>query len=146
MPGESLLLSIQPEYAEKIFTGTKKVELRRVRPKLEESDWVIVYVSTPVCAVVGAFQVDRIVEALPNRLWKDVRHQAGVTRAEYELYYAGASNACGIFLRKTKKLSEPIELDHLRRLWSGFRPPQSFRYLTKADVKRIESFSKQTII
>jgi predicted transcriptional regulator/predicted nucleic acid-binding protein/GNAT superfamily N-acetyltransferase len=146
MPGESLLLSIQPEFAHRIFTGTKKVELRRVRPKLEESDWVIVYVSTPVRAVVGAFQVDRIVEALPNRLWRIVRHEAGVTRKEFELYYAGASNACGIFFKKTMTLSHPVELAHLRRLWAGFHPPQSFRYLTEADVKRIESFSKQTII
>jgi predicted transcriptional regulator len=130
----SLLLSIQPEYANKIFDGSKKVELRRMRPKLERGDWVLVYVSTPVKALMGAFQVERMVEAKPRRLWSEVRHEAGVTRREFESYYAGASMAYGIHLGKTERFSEPIELSDLRELWSGFHPPQSFRYLTRAET------------
>ena len=69
MIGNALLLSIHPEYAEKIFDGTKRVELRRVRPRLQNGDLVIVYVSSPVKAVCGAFRVDNVVAGTaPDKL------------------------------------------------------------------------------
>ena len=38
MPNNILLLSIKPEYADKILAGKKTVELRRVRTRLEAGD------------------------------------------------------------------------------------------------------------
>jgi predicted transcriptional regulator len=52
-----LLLSIRPEYANKIFDRTKTVELRRVRPRLlNEGDRVVVYVSSPGTSCSWFFQ------------------------------------------------------------------------------------------
>ncbi|MEM9926802.1 MAG: ASCH domain-containing protein, partial [Cyanobacteria bacterium P01_D01_bin.50] len=42
MPANILLLSIKPEYASKIFSGQKTVELRRVRTRLTIDDIVLV--------------------------------------------------------------------------------------------------------
>ena len=59
----TVLLSIKPEYADKIFyQKTKKVELRRVFPSLDKDDLVIVYVSSPKKAVVGYFKVKKIIK------------------------------------------------------------------------------------
>ena len=138
MPNENLLLSIQPEYATKIFNGTKKVELRRNRPRLKENAWVFVYVSTPVKALVGAFQVDHIVEAAPHHLWRMVRNEAGLTRKQFAEYYEGATRGYGIFLKEAKELSEPITLEDLREAWSGFHPPQIFRYLTATELEMVK--------
>ncbi len=41
MPSNILLLSIRPKYAKKIFEGNKKVELRRVRTRLDKGDLVV---------------------------------------------------------------------------------------------------------
>lgn len=141
MPGKTLLLSLRPEFAEKVFAGTKKVELRRIWPKVAIDDWVLVYVSTPVKALVGAVQVALIMEANPSYLWKKVRHQAGLTRQQFDDYYAGALKGYGIFLNDTRTLPSPIELYKLKRLWTDFHPPQCYRYLSSYEVELIEIFS-----
>ena len=142
MSGKTLLLSLRPQFAEKVFTGSKKVELRRIRPKIEMDDWVLVYVSTPVKALVGAFQVVRVIEDDPSYLWKRVRHKAGITREEFDNYYSGAMRGVGIFLNKTRRLPHPVKLPDLREIWSDFHPPQSYRYLTPTQVESVESFSR----
>ena len=73
----TVLLSIKPEYADKIFyQKTKKVELRRVFPSLDKDDLVIVYVSSPKKAVVGYFKVKKIIKKNISYLWDEVEEKA----------------------------------------------------------------------
>jgi len=139
MTRDALLLSIRPEYANKIFEGTKTVELRRTRPRLEAGDWVLVYVSTPVKALMGMVEVGRVMEAHPSLLWPHVREHAGITRWQFDHYYTGADRAYGIFLKSLRQLPIPIKLGHLRELIDGFVPPQSYRYLTYDEVRLVNS-------
>ncbi len=142
MPSNILLLSIKPEYASKIFDGTKKVELRRVRTRLKSGDLVVVYVTSPEKALVGSFEVDDvIVKELPeelNNLWKQVEEQAGIERKQFNSYYKGASVGVGIFLKNIQKFPHPLELASLRKQFPNIRPPQSYRYLTPLEVKGVE--------
>jgi predicted transcriptional regulator len=62
MTDTTLLLSLRPEFAELVFAGVKKVEFRRVRPRVQANEWVLVYVSTPVQALVGAIQVANVID------------------------------------------------------------------------------------
>ena len=127
--GKYILLSIQPYFANKIFEGTKKVELRRSIPKYHKDKIVILYVSTPVKAIVGGFQFSRVIEKNIDELWKNVEHIAGVTFEQFSNYYSGANNGYGIFISKVWKYSTPVSLELLRSSWSNFSPPQNFRYL-----------------
>jgi predicted transcriptional regulator len=138
MTGQTLLLSLRPEFAELVFAGTKKVELRRVRPRVQADDWILVYVSTPVKALVGYIQVARIIESSPASLWKKVRDHAGITRQQYNEYYLGAPKAYGIVLNAVKRLPEPLELSRLRQVWPDFHPPQCYRYLEVFETRLIE--------
>ena len=59
-----ILLSIKPEFAEKILDGTKKFEFRRrvhTRPEVKS---VIIYATMPVGRVIGEFSIERIELAL----------------------------------------------------------------------------------
>jgi predicted transcriptional regulator len=143
MAGEILLLSIRPEHADKIFDGTKRVELRRVRPKVSSGDSVLVYVSTPVRALVGAFDVARVVEAHPQDLWEQVKGSAGITREQFDSYYNGAAKAYGIVVGNVRQLPEPVVLHRLRKLFSGFHPPQSYRYLSQTEAAAIDTRSRE---
>lgn len=143
MTRDALLLSIRPEYANKIFDGTKTVELRRTRPRLEAGGRVLVYVSTPVKALVGMFEVGRVMEAHPSLLWSHVREHAGITRWQFDHYFIGADRAYGIFLTSPRQLPMPIELGHLRELIEGFVPPQSYRYLTHDEVRLVHTGSQR---
>ena len=137
MPTNALLLSIQSKYADKIFSGKKRVELRRVRPRLKRGDMVFVYVPSPQKALVGAFEVKRVIEGIPQFFWKDVKEDAGITLEEFQKYYSGRPLGFAIFLSKTWSFPRSVDLDSLRQVWPEFQPPQGYRYLTPAEANLI---------
>lgn len=128
-----LLLSIKPRFAEQIFDGSKTIELRRVAPKVDFNDKVIVYVSSPVKAIWGAFSVHTIESMPPLELWDKYREEAGVTMEEFRDYFEGSETAYGIVLFNVQKFAKPIPLESLRKSHPGFHPPQLYRYLRDPD-------------
>lgn len=139
-----LLLSIRPEYANKIFDRTKTVELRRIRPRLlNEGDRVVVYVSSPQQAVVGSFKVDNIVEKPVTELWEEVEKLAGISHEDFYDYYYGVRLGVGIFLKDIHRFSQPVELHRLRNKLPNLKPPQSFRYLTDNQFKIVTSLGER---
>ncbi|MEW6358525.1 MAG: ASCH domain-containing protein [Planctomycetota bacterium] len=137
MSDRAVMISIRPEYADKIFDGKKCVELRRVRPRVECGDLVLVYVTSPVKAVTGAFEVDRVIEDKPRKVWEEVKGKAGLTRRQFDMYYAGISQAFAIFVRKSWRLQTPIDLQRLRKRLPWFHPPQSYHYLAPAQRESV---------
>ncbi|MBW4505340.1 MAG: ASCH domain-containing protein [Scytonematopsis contorta HA4267-MV1] len=148
-----LLLSIKPEYADKIFSGNKTVELRRVRTRLNTGDLVLVYVSSPKKALVGKFEVESISQIKLeesendlNQFWHQVKDKAGVTSKEFESYYEGASMVVGIFLKNVERFSMPINLELLREKFPKFYPPQSYRYLKESEMQILESIMEESVV
>lgn len=121
------LMSIRPEYASKILSGEKRIELRRQRPKLERGDVVVVYVTSPLCHVAGAFSVERIMSLGVDSMWRRYRPLLGVAREMYDSYFADRETAYGIAIDRVWA-SKPIDLSTLRRRFDGFFPPQSYMY------------------
>lgn len=142
MTNKMLLLSVKPEHARKIFAGSKTVELRRVRPKLTEGDLVVVYVSSPIKAIMGAFEVGKIYAGSPMGLWKKVKDQSGLTWSEYSSYFVNAEIAYGLEIKKAWIYKAPIKLDSIRKLWDDFNPPQSYRYLTNIQHEALQLVQK----
>jgi predicted transcriptional regulator len=135
MSSNAIFLSIRPQYADRIFKGTKTVELRRVRPKhIRKGTLVLVYVPSPIQSLVGAFKVDQVVEESLQKLWEMVHNKAGITREEFDTYYNGVSIGVGIFFSEVWHLPEAIELHDLKEQMIGFRPPQGFRYATTSEL------------
>jgi len=134
MTGNAIVLSIRPKYAEKIFKGIKTVELRRVRPKyITKGTLALVYVSSPVRALVGAFKIDQVIVEPLGDLWKTVRGKACISPAEFDVYFHGASSGVGIFFSELWLLPKPIKLQALKEIM-GFQPPQSFRYAKAGEL------------
>jgi len=65
-----ILLSIKPEFAEKIFSGSKKYEFRRRIFKAPDVKTVVVYASTPIGKVIGEFEIDSVICTDIESLWK----------------------------------------------------------------------------
>jgi predicted transcriptional regulator len=128
-----LLLSIQPRFTAAIISGEKTVELRRSRMQATPGSQVLLYSSSPVKAVVATAVLERIDSNGPEELWSISGAVTAVTKAEFDEYFAGAKNAYGLHLRNVTSLTEPISLRALRDSL-GVEPPQSFRYLTRAQV------------
>ena len=52
---KAIMLSIHPEWAEKIYSGEKTVEWRKHIPSADFIDKVFLYETAPVCRVTGCF-------------------------------------------------------------------------------------------
>ena len=129
MASRSIILSIRPRHAAKIFSGLKKVELRRIRPQnLGSGALALIYVTSPVRCLAGAFKVTHVIEKPLADLWKIVQQKAGVTYREFRQYYDGVSTGTAIFFEKVWSFSEPLSLEDLRNELLTFLPPRAFRY------------------
>lgn len=140
-----LVLSIRASHAENILEGRKKVELRRVRPKLQKGDVVLIYSPRPAMALVGGFVVKEVIVAQPGQLWRQVGSVSGLTKHQFTHYYSGASVAFGICIDTTWRLDKPVSLAVLRRCWLPFTPPQCFRYLGAKEMRMAKSFNVNVI-
>lgn len=132
-----LLLSIRPVYSEKIFSGKKHVELRRIRPSVHKGDLVLVYTSSPSCELTGAFLVGAVETGTPTSLWPKVRRVCGLTRSQFDDYYRGTTKAYGIRIERAWRLDTPVKLASLRRRSARFHPPQSYRYFAPGDLETL---------
>lgn len=120
-----VLLSIKPEYAFKIFEGTKKFEFRKVIFKNPNIKTVVVYASSPVQQVIGEFEIDDILSFGPKAIWKMTKKHSGITEDFFYEYFADREIAHAIKIKKTKKYRKPLSLkDDFNVV-----PPQSYVYL-----------------
>lgn len=139
MAKNAILMSIRPQYAEKIFNRTKTVELRRIKPKfIQEGDLIFVYVSAPIKSLVGAFSVASVMAKPIPALWTDVKDQAGVSYSDFISYFHGVEAGVAIFIKDVWLLPKPIHLSEMQKEESGFYPPQSFRYTSIQQVKSLQ--------
>ena len=129
MTSPLLLLSIRPVHGEHILRGDKTVELRRRPPRRGEHTLIMLYLSSPVRAIVGIARTRRVLADTPARLWERIGVQAAVSRSLYERYFSDARVAYALELEQPERLTRPVPLSALRERWHGFHPPQSFRYV-----------------
>lgn len=120
-----VLLSIKPEYAFKIFDGTKKFEFRKVIFKNPDITTVVVYASSPVQQVIGEFEIDDIFSFGPDELWKKTKKYSGISEDFFYQYFADREIAHAIKIKKTKKYKKPLCI----REDFNVVPPQSYVYL-----------------
>ena len=141
MNNHALLISIRPRFAEKIFAGSKTVELRRVCPKISSGDLVLVYVSSPAKELRGAFEVGQVISTSTSALWSQVGKKSGINREEFVAYFCGKAKAHALIIKRAWKLPVPICLATLRRRKGGFRPPQNFHYLKRNESSLLTAFA-----
>ncbi len=63
-----VLMSIKPEFAERIFNGEKEFEFRKRVFKWDVKT-VVVYASYPICKLIGEFEVGGILSGDPQFIW-----------------------------------------------------------------------------
>ena len=123
------LISIKPEFSNKIFDGTKKIELRKSKPNIEPGNIILIYNTTPQKALVGFGILKNVIELEPYMIWKMYSNVLGVNYQMFSAYYEGRSKAIGLQLENVKKFNNPKKLSEIREKNPSFSPPQSFKYL-----------------
>ena len=120
-----VLLSIKPQFAVKIFDGTKKFEFRKSIFKNSTVDTVVVYASSPMRKVIGEFTIDKILEEKPSVLWEMTYQYSGITKEYFDAYFLNRDRAFAIKIKDTIRYPEPKDLIDFNLNFA----PQSFVYL-----------------
>jgi predicted transcriptional regulator len=121
-----VLLSIKPEYAEKIFNGSKKFEFRKAIFKDGSISRIVVYASAPVQKVIGEFEIEEIISDHPVGLWDKTKEHSGITEQYFFKYFSERKNGFAIKIKKIHRYLKPLNLYHDFDI--SF-PPQSFMYI-----------------
>jgi predicted transcriptional regulator len=122
-----ILLSIKPEYTKRIFSGEKKYEFRKQKPKLV-IERAYVYESYPSRNIVGWFSVKRILSGSPKKIWSKCKNLGGIERKEYFDYCNGKKVIYAFEIDDIFQFDNPI--DPFTTI-SNFNPPQNFAYLNE---------------
>lgn len=120
-----VLLSIKPEFALKIFDGSKRYEYRRAIFKNQEVSRVIVYASHPIKQIIGEFEIEDILHEEPESLWVKTKHHAGISEKRFFNYFTNKSKGYAIKVKATRVYDDPLPL----RSFMISSPPQSYMYL-----------------
>jgi predicted transcriptional regulator len=132
--GKVLVVSIKPEFAEKIFNGTKSIELRKSTPDVSSGDMMVIYCTDPVKAVLGICLVKEVLKLTPSQMWKKYSQKLGIDQKRYKEYYENSNVAVGIVLTSICKLEKNVSLTAIKKMFPFFQPPQTFRYYQKSIV------------
>ena len=119
---KAVLISIRPEWAEKIANGEKTIEVRKTRPKLETPFKCYIYCTNSGVAtgmwgkhgkVVGEFTCNTVTNLFSNsRFWlnEDDVLQTCLSAAEIRKYAYGANGLYGWHISDLKIYETPKEL------------------------------------
>lgn len=134
------LLSVHPRHAENIITGKKRLEFRRSWAAMPV-DEIVIYATSPTRRILGIAEVRNVFTGSPTSLWNLARKIDGcISRRELLAYLDGKKKAYAIELGQVLPIHG--EGDPKILFGGGFRPPQSFRFLSDDEYLRIHSLIK----
>lgn len=124
----SVLLSIKPVFAERIFSGEKRYEFRKALFRDRSVRRILVYASAPISKVIGEFNVEGFLELEPELLWQRTSAHAGISKEFFDSYFEGRIKGFAIKVGDVMRYTTPLELGHH---FNVKQAPQSFIYIPR---------------
>lgn len=118
------LLSIKPEFVDKIFNGEKKYEYRKNIFK-NNINVIIIYETSPTKKIVGEATIEEIIFDNVDSVWEKTKEVSGVTNDFFISYYKGREMAVAYKLGEITPYDIPQELADL----GVSQAPQSYIYI-----------------
>lgn len=120
----AMLLSIKPQFVEKILDGTKKYEFR-TRKCRNDIRKVLLYATAPKSMVVGEAEIEDVLVGSPTEIWEETSQWSGISASFFEEYYRNRNEAVAYKLRNVISYAAPKPLTE----YGVTHVPQSFIYL-----------------
>lgn len=144
-----IVMSIHPEWAGKIYSGEKKIEWRKTKPRHYDSKMkVYLYETAPVKKVTGYFMVERFrhIDAHADDYLSLINLGSAeilgcVSISDLKKYQGSSPELIAWDIGKVVKFKEPRALESL-----GIKkPPQSWQHLKEAckEFGRVRTFMKE---
>jgi len=130
------IISIHPDYADAILSGTKTIELRRRIPDVPPGTRLWIYATRPTGAVIGLATIQGIARANPVTIWRKHRKRTGLDYTSFKAYFDGSQMAVAILLTAVRRVG-PITIGQLREIRDNFHPPQVLLRLTVSEAVKL---------
>jgi len=140
------LLSVRSPHVERILDGSKTVELRRRAIRITAGTIVLLYAAGARKELVGSFVAGDVTSGVPSRMWRQYGAAAGLTKREYDSYFAGAPIAYVLPVGAVSVLESPIPLDDLRQRWREFSAPQTHRWIRATELRHLLNGERRHLI
>lgn len=124
-----VVLSIKPQYTEKIFQGQKTIELRRRFPSsVPKGTRAYIYSTTPDKSMLGTAEIREVYKLPIAEIWRKYSDFSCVTKDDFDKYFEGVIEGYALDFSNVRAFARPLHLSELK-LKYGFRPPQSYLYV-----------------
>jgi predicted transcriptional regulator len=122
----SLLLSVKPEFAERLLRGEKTIEIRRRFHPRWRGSRIAIYASSPERALVGEATIGTVKAASPEEIWDRYGDQMGCSRNEFLAYAGEKEEVFAIQLGEVTPYASRMPLCQVEYLLEeDLNPPQS---------------------
>ena len=133
----TILLSVRPEYMNKILAGEKNIEIRRVRPQISSNATILFYASSPEKQLVALARLTDVEILSPLDLWASSGTGSALSKEEFLDYLSGRTYGVAISFADLVEIDPPITLSELRFIWPGFHPPQSHLFISESQLDEL---------
>ena len=124
-----MLLSINPEYVDRILRGEKEYEYRKFRCR-SDVDKIIIDATAPQKRVVAEADISEIIEDDVLSVWQQTKERSGVSYPFFRKYYKGKKTAVAYHLKNLNVYDVPMTLRDI----GVSNAPQSYCYLLGRDL------------
>ena len=126
-----IVISVKPEFADLIFEGSKKIELRKSSPNAQPGDLMVVYSTSPEMAIVGICKIKEVIKSTPDEIWLNHSSILGIDEKRFNEYYSETEKAVGIVLSNVRRFKSKMPLKEVQEFFPSFTPPQTFKYFNR---------------
>src|SRR5574344_627207 len=119
-----ILLSINPQFGDKIISGEKKYEYR-TRVAKKDVKKIIIYCTFPRMKILAEAEILEVIKKTPEDLWEETKDASGITKTFFDKYFKGHEFAYADKLGKVKEFKKSKTLSD----YGCKSAPQSFFYV-----------------
>lgn len=121
-----LVMSIRPQYAERLFTGRKSVEIRKGFARHWQGQRVTLYATSPAKRLVGEARIEKVFIGAPDEVWKIYGEGIGCARSEFDEYTGTARKISAVVMRDVRPFHTPLSIRVASELVAErLKPPQT---------------------
>ncbi|RXJ77212.1 hypothetical protein CRV03_05875 [Arcobacter sp. F155] len=124
-------MSIKPRFVKEIIAGTKTFEFRKKICQPHNIEKVYIYSSSPMKKIIGSFDLNIVLEGLPEEIWESCKDGAGVTKEYFMEYYQDKEKAYALQIENLKIFDNFISPYETNK---NFTAPQSYMYIDNLSI------------
>ena len=123
------LLSVWPDFLDRIFRGHKTAEVRKGNLRFFPGEKVWLYCTRPRARLEGFAIVEDVVSSTSVEIWSSLKERLGLSKHEYERYVDGRQKITVILFAEVVQFEQALKLQQIRESDPAFHPPQVYQRL-----------------